>query len=144
MSEINNIYKKNPIGISPNGSPYNAAIVDDSATSRIMLKQILLSVSFNVIAEISNGELAASRIKSRDVSPDYLFIDVEMPLMDGITLVREVKPFLPNCKIYMVTSHSQKEKVEEIAKLGITGYVKKPYDRELLIARLAGDSGRLI
>jgi DNA-binding NarL/FixJ family response regulator len=139
MSENNNIYKKRPIGISPQGKAFSAIIVEDSAASRLILKQMLLSVQFNVIAEFINGEQAVQKITNGDFCPDYLFVDYEMPLLNGLDVIRQVKPLLPNCKIYMITSHSQKEQVEEIMKLGIAGYIKKPYDRDLLIARLSGD-----
>ena len=134
-----NIYKKAPLGIAPDGRSYSAVIVDDSATIRQLLKRILLSISFNVIAEFDNGALAVNKIKSRDVYPDYMFVDLEMPILNGIGVVREVRPILPFCKIFMVTSNSEKDKVQELVKLGIDGYIKKPFDRDTLIKRISGD-----
>ncbi len=134
--DYTNIYKKAPVGISKSGSPYRAAIVDDSRTARQMLKQILLSVKFDVIDEIDNGSLAAMKIKNGALKPDYLFVDLEMPIMNGIELVREVRPLLPDCLIVMVTSRSEREEVEELLKLGINGYIKKPFDRDTVIEKI--------
>lgn len=134
--EPSNIYKKPPVGISPGGSSYRAVIVDDSRTTRQMLKQILLSVKFDVIDEIDNGSMAADRVKSGGLKPDYMFIDVEMPVMSGIELVRVIRPLLPDCRILMVTSHGEREKVEELLKLGINGYIKKPFDRDMVIEKI--------
>jgi DNA-binding NarL/FixJ family response regulator len=133
-----NIYKKPPVGIAPGGRPYRAAIVDDSKMMRQILKQILLSVKFDVIEEIDNGSAAVEKVKNKELNPDYMFIDVEMPLLNGIDVVRKIKPIIPDCKIYMVTSHSEKEQVEELIKMGINGYIKKPFDRETVIRKLSG------
>ncbi len=133
-----NIYKKPPVGIGPGGRPYRAAIVDDSKMTRQILKQILLSVKFDVIEEIDNGFSAVEKIRNKDLNPDYLFIDVEMPRMNGLDVVRKIKPIIPECKIYMVTAHSEKEQVEELIKLGISGYIKKPFDRDTVIGKISG------
>ncbi len=101
-----------------------------------MLKQILLSVKFDVIDEIDNGSMAADRVKRGGLKPDYMFIDVEMPVMSGIELVRLIRPLLPDCRILMVTSHGEREKVEELLKLGINGYIKKPFDRDMVIEKI--------
>jgi two-component system, chemotaxis family, chemotaxis protein CheY len=131
-----NIYKVPPIGISPTGQSYKAVIVDDSATIRLFVKQILLSVSFDVTNEFDNGKTAALNIQNQGLKPQFMFIDVEMPVMNGIELVREIKPLLPECKIIMVTSSSDKAKVEELIKLGISGYIIKPFDRDALINKI--------
>lgn len=136
--EITNIYKKPPAGIGPDGTAYTVIIVDDSKAMRQLLKQMLLSVNFNVIEEFENGATAAMTIKNKNIQPDYMFVDVEMPVMNGIELVKEIQPVLAKCKIYMVTSQSDKEKVEQLIKLGIAGYIKKPYDRDTLIEKITG------
>lgn len=133
-----NIYKKPPVGIAPHGKAYTAVIVDDSRMMRQILKQILLSVKFDVIDEIENGTAAVLKVKNGEIAPDYMFIDVEMPLLNGVGVVREIRPVLPDCKIYMVTAHSEKDQVEELLKLGINGYIKKPFDRDTVIAKLSG------
>ncbi len=133
-----NIYKRPPVGISPGGRPYKAVIVDDSKMTRQILKQILLSVKFDVIEELDNGSAAMEKIKKEQLRPDYMFVDVEMPQLNGIELVKKIKPMIPECKIYMVTAHSEKGQVEELIKLGIAGYIKKPFDRDTVIGKLSG------
>jgi YesN/AraC family two-component response regulator len=131
-----NIYKKPPLGIGPGGRTYRAIIIDDSKTARQMLKQILLSVKFDVISEFENGGAALSALSNPGVQVEYLFIDVEMPVMGGIDLVKSIRERLRNCKIIMVTSHSDREKVEELVKLGVNGYIKKPFDRDTVLFKL--------
>lgn len=132
-----NIYKKPPTGIGPDGKAYRAIIVDDSRMARQILKQILLSVKFDVIEEIDNGGAAIEKLKNPNLRPDYLFIDVEMPVLNGVEVVKTVRSILPGCRIVMVTSHGEREKIEELIKLGINGYIKKPFDRDTVIYKLS-------
>jgi DNA-binding NarL/FixJ family response regulator len=132
-----NIYKQNPLGVGSDGLSYRAVIVDDSKMARQILKQILLSVEFTVTDEIGNGGAAVTKLKNPNYKVDYLFIDVEMPVMDGIAVVKEIRASLPKCKIIMVTSHSDRNKIEECIKLGINGYIKKPFDRDTVIEKIA-------
>jgi YesN/AraC family two-component response regulator len=136
--EASNIYKKPPAGINPaTGSSYRAVIVDDSKMTRQILKQILLSVQFDVTHEIDNGATAELLISQNNQSPDYLFIDVEMPVMDGIDLVKKIRPRLPECRIIMVTAHGEADMVKELMGLGISGFIKKPFDRDAVLFRLS-------
>jgi len=144
MSDLqneSNIYKKPPPGIGPGGIPYRAIIVDDSRTARQMLKQILLSVKFDVIDEFENGGAAVEKLKNQAPGVDFLFVDLEMPVMDGIEVVTLVRDRLDKCKIVMVTSVSEREKIEKLIKLGINGYIKKPYDRDTVINKLTALCG---
>lgn len=135
-TERENIYKKRPLGKRKDGLSYSAVVIDDSVLARQALKQILLSVEFNVIAEIDNGGLAVERLSNPNFQPDFVFIDYEMPILSGIEVLKQVRPLLVNTKIIMVTTHSDKDKVDELIKLGINGYIKKPYDRDTIIQML--------
>lgn len=134
--ERENIYKKRPLGKRKDGLSYTAVVVDDSLLARQALKQILLSVEFNVIDEIDNGGLAVEKLSTPNFQPEFLFIDYEMPILSGIEVLKQVRPLLANTKIIMVTTHSDKGKVDELIKLGINGYIKKPYDRDTIIQML--------
>lgn len=136
VNDMENIYKKKPLGRRKDGSSYTAVIVDDSALSRAALKQILLSLEFNVIYEVDNGGAAVVKLEGPGVKPDYLFIDLEMPVMNGIEVLKKVRHVLTDSKIFMVTSVSDKEKVGELISLGISGYIKKPYDRDTVVRQL--------
>ncbi|MBN1499427.1 MAG: response regulator [Spirochaetes bacterium] len=131
-----NIYKREPLGVNGNGTPFKAVIVDDSALARQILRQSLLSVGFNIIDEISNGQLAVQKLTSGNLIPDYLFVDMEMPGLNGGDVIKKVKPDIPKCKIIIVTSHSEKDIVQEIITLGVDGYIKKPYNRDTVLKNL--------
>jgi DNA-binding NarL/FixJ family response regulator len=135
--ERENIYKKRPLGRRKDGLSYTAVIIDDSLLARQALKQILLSVEFNVIDEIDNGGLAVDKLSNPKYQPEFLFLDYEMPILSGIEVLKTIRPLLTNSKIIMVTTHSDKEKVDELIKLGINGYIKKPFDRDKIIQLLS-------
>ncbi|HOT45797.1 MAG TPA: response regulator [Spirochaetota bacterium] len=131
-----------PIGHKPNGTPYTVFLIDDSLTAREILKRILLSLQFKIIDEADNGEIAINKITASKMAPDFIFIDMEMPLMDGIETIKRIKPILQSSRIIMVTAHGEKEMVTELLKLGVNGYIKKPYDRDTVVKRVAGIVGR--
>lgn len=116
-----------PLGQNPkNGAIIKVMIVDDSKTLRLLLKQILLSEKFEIVQEAEDGEDAVAKLKEMLEKPDIYFSDIEMPKLNGIDAVKQVKPLLPNGKIIMVTSVNDQQRVKEAISLGIDGYIVKP------------------
>jgi two-component system, chemotaxis family, chemotaxis protein CheY len=136
-SKPSNIYKRPPIGIKPGGGSYTAFLIDDSPTARAMLKQILLSLDFKVLDEAENGEMAIRKLTNAKIFPDFVFVDMEMPHMDGFETVKQMRPLLPDAKVILVTSHGEKETVMEALNMGLSGYIKKPYDRETVVKKIS-------
>jgi len=132
------------MGIKPNGLPYTVFLIDDSTTAREILKRILLSLKFKILDEANNGEIALTKLQGSKIKPDLIFIDMEMPLMDGIETIQRIKPFIPDPKIIMVTSHGERDMVMELLKLGVKGYIKKPFDRDTILKKMASILGRPI
>jgi DNA-binding NarL/FixJ family response regulator len=125
-----------PIGLKAGGVSRTAMIIDDSKTAREMLKRVLMSLHFKIIDESENGEVALMKIRSSALRPDFIFVDQEMAVMDGIETVKRLKPLLFETKIIMVTSHSEKDMVMRMINMGIAGYVRKPYDRDTVLKAL--------
>ncbi len=125
-----------PIGYKPYGLQYTVMIIDDSKTARAVLKQMLLSMQFKIIEEAEHGEIAIHKIKTQRLRPDFIFIDMEMPMMNGVDTIRLIKPLVPDAKIVMVTAHSNKDLVMELINLGGCGFIKKPYDRDTIVKKL--------
>ncbi len=122
-------------------------LVDDSKVIRLLLKKILLSENFDVTMEAENGLEAVSMIREAPAKPEIIFIDKEMPEMDGISLIHEIRPLYPDIKIIMVTGINDENIVKEAIQLGISGYIVKPgmeksFDRIEFLERLANFLGR--
>ncbi len=100
-------------------------IVDDSRTSRKMLRTIIEEAGHSVVGEAVNGEEGVRLYK--ELSPDAVTMDITMPVMDGMEAMREILAEDEEAKIIMVTAVGQKHKVVEAIRDGACDYVIKPY-----------------
>jgi two-component system chemotaxis response regulator CheY len=101
-------------------------IVDDSATMILSVKSTLEMNGFSV-ETANDGVQALGKLKSGS-KPDLIITDVNMPNMDGLELIRNVK-LLPGFRftpILTLTTESQTAKRDEAKKLGATGWLVKP------------------
>lgn len=116
--------------------------VDDSPTARASIEYTLSKAGFKVVLA-EDGVKALEKIPATEQIDVFLF-DVNMPNMDGITLIKEVRKlndhkFTP---ILFLTTESQESKKMEGKAAGASGWVVKPFDPEQLVAvisRFAGE-----
>lgn len=107
--------------------------VDDSASVRLMVSFTLRQLGYEVL-EASNGSEALKKIGKKPIH--MLITDVNMPEMDGISLVRKVREdpsyrFIP---IIILTTESQQDKKREGKDAGATGWIVKPFSPDQLTA----------
>ena len=106
--------------------------VDDSASMRQMVSFTLKGAGYEVIEGV-DGVDALSKAKGRKV--DLVVTDVNMPNMDGITLIKELRT-LPNYKftpMLMLTTESSAEKKAQGRAAGATGWIVKPFNPDQLL-----------
>lgn len=111
----------------------NILTVDDSASIRQMVKITLSAAGYGVI-EASDG--ADGLAKARSAPMNMVVTDLNMPRMDGLTLIRELRK-LPEYKgvpIIFLTTESDEEKKKEAKAAGATGWITKPFKQEQLLA----------
>ncbi len=111
-------------------------IIDDSASLRQVVSIALKSVGYDVI-EAVDGQDALSKLNG--VKVHLIICDVNMPIMDGITFVKEAKK-LPNYKftpIIMLTTESQEGKKQEGQAAGAKAWVVKPFQPAQMLAAVA-------
>jgi two-component system chemotaxis response regulator CheY len=109
--------------------------VDDSASMRQMVAFTLKSAGFDVV-EAEDGAIALGKAKGERFNA--VIADVNMPNMDGISLIRELRQ-LPDYKftpLLMLTTEAGPEKKMEGKAAGATGWLVKPFDPEQLINTL--------
>lgn len=109
-----------------------ALIVDDSTSMRQMVAFTLSQAGF-VVVEGINGQDGLSKLDGNQVQ--LVITDLNMPIMDGVTFVREIRTraehkFTP---VLMLTTESQEEKRKEARAAGATGWLVKPFNPEQLI-----------
>jgi two-component system, chemotaxis family, chemotaxis protein CheY len=107
--------------------------VDDSASVRMMVSFTLGELGIEIV-EAVNGNDALKKLEQNQV--DMLITDVNMPGLDGISLVRKVREnpsyrFIP---IIILTTESEAEKKLEGKAAGATGWIVKPFRPEDLIS----------
>ncbi len=111
-------------------------VVDDFATMRKIIKNILTQLGFKDIIEADDGTTALELLKKQKV--DLIISDWNMPKMSGIDLLKAVRSDenLKDIKFIMVTAEAQKENVVEAIKHGVNQYVVKPFTPETLKEKL--------
>lgn len=107
-------------------------IVDDSKTSRSMLRNILEEHGYEVIAEAANGQDGFH--KYCELKPDLVTLDITMPVMDGIETLVKIKEYDSTAKVIMVTAAGQKGKMLDAIKLGAAEFVTKPFETNQIIS----------
>lgn len=106
-------------------------IVDDSKTSRKILRGILEDAGMDVVGEAVNGEEGVKLFEA--LKPEITTLDITMPIMDGVTALKEIMAIDRTAKVIMVTAAGQKGNVVEALKLGASEFVTKPYEADVII-----------
>ena len=104
----------------------NILIVDDSRTSRKMLRTILEEMGHTIIAEAVDGE--EGFLKYKELKPDLVTLDITMPKLDGLETLQLIMKEDENAKVVMVSAAGQKEKVIKAIKCGASEFIFKPLD----------------
>lgn len=111
-------------------------VVDDAVTMRQMVSFTLKKGGYEVV-EAEHGQEALEKLKS--VSVDLVITDLNMPVMDGITLIQNLRkmPSMKSKPILMLTTEGMAAKKEQGKAAGATGWVVKPFDPDKLLQTLA-------
>lgn len=105
-------------------------IVDDSEISREVIKRSLKMYQYDLAIEAVDGIDALAKIKSYPGDIDLYVLDVNMPNMDGLTLIDEIRKIDQNTPIVMLTTETDKSKMSIAKERGAAGWVVKPFDAE--------------
>jgi two-component system chemotaxis response regulator CheY len=101
-------------------------IVDDNGITRTLLRGIIRAEEFDVIGEASLG--AQGLAMAGQLRPDIVCLDIEMPDMNGMDILRELKTTQPQIAVVMITAHSERENIQGALDNGAGGYVVKPFN----------------
>ena len=115
-------------------------IVDDSRTSRKILKNIFENNGYEVIGEAVDGKDGVEKFIKLD--PDIVTLDITMPVLDGVSALKEIMNINKNSKVIMVTAAGQQNNVLEAIKYGASEFVTKPFEEDVIldvVSRLTED-----
>lgn len=104
-------------------------IVDDSRFTQLTMAKLLQSyIEDAEIFFASDGEDGFNKYK--ELNPDYVFVDLLMPIVSGQELVKLIKKYDTNSKIFVVSADVQKNVKKEIESYGIMKFINKPFTEE--------------
>jgi DNA-binding NarL/FixJ family response regulator len=113
------------------GDVINVMIVDDHVLYRAGVKTALSSKKdIKIIAEADNGAHLLNMLKA--IQPDVILLDIQMPVMDGITALPEVKKLYPGIKVIMLTLLDDQSVITKLMELGANSYLVKTSDAEVI------------
>ncbi len=104
-------------------------IIDDQLAPRESIRMVLKD-KYAVAA--APGVVEALRYITED-TVDLVLLDLKMPKIDGITILKEIKKKHPKIEIILLTAYVTPETIQKALKLGAFGYLMKPFDKEELL-----------
>lgn len=103
-------------------------IVDDIFTNRMLLREIIKKINAQSI-EAQNGKEAISILRREQI--DVVFMDIEMPVMNGLETTQYIRKHLPkpkcNVPVVAITAHDPTEFMQNYHDIGFTQFMSKPY-----------------
>lgn len=116
------------------GKP-SVLVVDDDSIMRFMLKSILDdSNEYRVVGVASNGQDAVT--KYVELKPDLVLLDINMPKMDGLQALDEIRKANPAAMVLMVSANATMNKVKEAIQKGAAGFVVKPLNATSVLNKI--------
>ena len=111
-------------------------VVDDFASMRRIVKNVLKQMGFTKIIEADDGSVALQVLKKEEIG--LVLCDWNMPRMTGIDLLKAVKSDedLKDIPFLMVTAEGQKDNVVEAVQAGVSNYIMKPFTAEAMEERV--------
>ena len=112
-------------------------VVDDFATMRRIVRNLLKELGFANVDEAEDGAVALQRLQGGGF--DFVVTDWNMPNMDGLQLLQAVRanPALAHLPVLMITAEAKKENIIAAAQAGASGYIVKPFTAGTLSEKLS-------
>ncbi len=111
-------------------------VVDDFLTMRRIMRNLLRELGYANVEEAEDGLVGLSKVKSGTI--DFVVSDWNMPNMDGLTMLREIRaiPAYAKLPVLMVTAEAKKENIIAAAQSGASSYIVKPFTAATLEDKL--------
>lgn len=107
-------------------------LVDDAMLMRALLRGILESGGYEIIAEAATGEEAVELFRA--LGPDVVTMDIVMPGQGGIEALRTIRELAPEARVVMVSAVGQEGFVAEAMEAGALAYILKPFNPDQVLS----------
>jgi two-component system response regulator (stage 0 sporulation protein F) len=119
-------------------------VVDDQNGIRVLLAEVLGNEGYQAL-QASNGKTALEIVKNE--SPDLVLLDMKIPGMDGLDILKHIRQINPHIKVIMMTAYGELDMIKEAMELGALMHFTKPFDidelRQAVNRELRPDSSKL-
>jgi len=109
-------------------------LIDDHTLFRAGLEDLLTRRGIQVVAAVGSGEDGVKA--AAELSPDIVLLDMRMPLMDGLTVLRQLRKNHPSLRVVMLTTSSNENDLVEALRSGARGYLLKDIEPDELVVSL--------
>ncbi|WP_211749634.1 response regulator [Paenibacillus sp. Marseille-Q4541] len=100
-------------------------IVDDQNGIRILLMEVFSSEGYTTY-QAANGKTALEIVEKH--IPDLVLLDMKIPGMDGLEILKHIKEMNPSIKVIMMTAYGELDMIKEVTELGALMHFTKPFD----------------
>lgn len=114
--------------------PIRTLIIDDNQLVITQLQSVLGRAGFQVIAAVTTGEAGLRQIAKKE--PDVVCLDIGLPGMDGMSVLRDIKAQYPHIHVVMFSTDSRRSTLVDALSAGAIGYVVKPFSAAQVLAVL--------
>lgn len=116
------------------GTMGSLLIVDDAAYMRRLVGIMVKKGGHEVIGEAETGQIAIDLYPQ--LKPDLVILDILMPDMNGLEVLKRIKQMDPDARVLMCTASEQSSHVQESLDSGASGYVVKPFTQDTLNGKI--------
>ncbi len=109
-------------------------VVDDQSGVRYLLQTLIAETGHNVFTA-ANGLEAVEAVKNK--KPDLIFMDIRMPVMDGLEALTRIKMISPRTEVIMMTANNSEEVVKRSLEMGAIKCLAKPFNVKDIIDAIA-------
>lgn len=117
-----------------NNEKPSVLVVDDDRMMREMLKLILHTDEYPLAGEATNGKSAIALCESH--KPGLVLLDINMPEMDGLQVLEEIRKVSPATAVIMVSAEATMDRVSEAIRKGAAGFVVKPLNAANVLEKI--------
>ncbi|MDY7575480.1 response regulator [Actimicrobium sp. CCI2.3] len=116
----------------------NVLTIDDNDMTRTVLRAILFGTAHHVCGEASGGK--AGYELALKLLPDVVFLDILMPDLSGIEVLKQLKAAMPQVLVLMVTGERDTDTIKQCVAAGASGFIVKPFNAATVLKALAAAS----
>ena len=115
-------------------------LIEDDALMSEFINLILHDLNIGKVVTAQNGQEALVKLRLREIEPDVILCDLEMPVMDGFEFLATIRGEqgldTSDTPVLVLTGHKDEESTRKAIKLGIHGYLAKPVKQEDILKRI--------